>query len=66
MPPRGLSDQPLTTATAPVGAHHFGGGSGLVDEHQVLGIEVRLPGLPVLTLLSDVGPCLLGGVQSFF
>ena len=31
---RRLADQTLATATAPVGAHHLGRGSGLVDEHQ--------------------------------
>jgi hypothetical protein len=32
MSPRCLADQALATATASVGAHHLGRGSGLVDE----------------------------------
>ena len=66
MSPRGLADQPLTAATAAAGADHFGGGPSLVNKHQALGIELGLLGLPVLAPLSDVGPRLLGGVQSFF
>ena len=66
MSPRRLADQPLATATAPVGANHLGRGSGLIDEHQALRIKARLPGLPALPRLGYVGPLLLGRVQSFF
>jgi len=66
MPPRGFADQPLTAAAAPVGANHLGRCSGLVDEHQALGIKLSLTGFPQLPRSRHVGPLLLGGVQSFF
>ncbi len=56
----------LAPAAAPVSADHLGRGSGLVDEHQVLGIKAGLAGLPALPRRGYVGALLLGGVQSFF
>jgi len=66
MSPRCLADQALATATASVGAHHLGRGSGLVDEYQALRIKAWLTGFPALPRLGHVGPLLLGRVQSFF
>lgn len=47
-------------------AGHLGGRSGLVDEDQVLGIEVRLRVEPRPAPRGDVGPLLLAGVRGFF
>jgi hypothetical protein len=45
---------------------HLGGGAGLIDEHQSLGIEVQLAIEPGLAALQDVWPVLLGGVRRLF
>lgn len=50
-------------ATAQPG--HFGGGTGLVDEDQIGGVEIRLHLEPGLAPLGDVGPLLLAGVRGF-
>jgi hypothetical protein len=59
-----------TAALAPWGAAtrtgHLGGRSGLIDEDQALGIEVRLRVEPSLALRGDVGPLLFVGVRGFF
>ena len=39
---------------------------GFIDEHQVLGIEVRLCVEPGLPASGDVGALLLAGVRGFF
>ncbi len=54
---------PFGAATQP---GHLGGRSCLVDEHQLLGIEVRLRVEPSLAPRGDVGPFLLAGVRGFF
>ena len=61
-----LGQQPLAASASSAQTDHFGGSPRLVDEHQSVGVEVRLVRLPGFTRLSDVGPVLLGGVQSFF
>jgi hypothetical protein len=43
-------------------ARHVGGGPGLVDEDQPLGMEIELTVEPFLALLQDVRAVLLGGV----
>jgi len=40
--------------------------SGFIDEHQVLGVEVRLRVEPGLPPGGNVGPLLLAGVRCFF
>jgi hypothetical protein len=45
---------------------HLGGRSGLVDEHQALGVEVRPRVEPRFALRRDVGALLLAGVRGFF
>jgi hypothetical protein len=45
---------------------HVGGGPGLIDEHQALGIERRLARNKSAARLGYVGTVLLGGVQALF
>ena len=52
--------------TAAITAGHIGGGPGLVDEDQALGVEIELPFEPGLTPLRDVGTILLGSVRGLF
>ena len=47
-------------------AGHLGGCSGLIDEHQALGVEVRLRVEPRFALRRDIGALLLAGVRGFF
>jgi hypothetical protein len=47
-------------------ARHVGGGPGLVDEDQSLGIEVELILEPLFAPGQDVGAILLGGVRGLF
>jgi hypothetical protein len=47
-------------------AGHVGGGPGLIDEDEALGIEVDLAVKPVLALSQDVGPVLLDRVPGLF
>jgi hypothetical protein len=58
--------QPLTSGRAAPQAGHFGGGPGLVDEHQPGRIEVELGVEPGFATLQDVRPLLLGGMRSLF
>ena len=58
--------QPLAAWGAPVRAGHLGGGAGLVDEDQALGIEIELAVEPCLPRLADVGAVLLGSVRGLF
>ena len=44
-------------------ADHIGGRRGLVQEHDLLGIQVELTREPVLARRHHVGTALLGGVQ---
>lgn len=58
-----------TTLAAPgAAAHadHFGGSTGLIDEDQARGIEIRLRVEPRLTAGGDVRPLLPTGVRGFF
>jgi hypothetical protein len=63
---RNADPQALTARSATVTARHVGGGPGLVDEDQALGVEIKLPFEPGLALLRDVGTTLLGRVRSLF
>ena len=63
---RHAHSQSLTARSAPVSARHLGGGTGLVDEDQALGIEIELALEPVLPRLADVGAILLRGVRGLF
>ena len=50
-----------------VPARHVGGGPGLVNEDQALGVEIKLPFEPGLALLRDVGATLARThARSFF
>jgi hypothetical protein len=63
---RNADPQALTARSATVTARHVGGGPGLVDEDQALGVEIELPFEPGLALLRDVGAALLGSVRGLF
>ncbi len=63
---RNADPQALTARSAAVTARHVGGGPGLVDEDQALGVEIELPFEPGLALLRDVGAALLGRVRGLF
>jgi len=58
--------QTLAAMSATVPARHVGGGPGLVNEDQALGVEIKLPFEPGLALLRDVGATLLGRVRGLF
>jgi len=45
---------------------HVGGGPGLVDEDQFVGIEIELALEPFLAALQDIGTVLLRGVAGLF
>jgi hypothetical protein len=47
-------------------AGHVGGGPGLVDEDETLGLQIELAIEPGLALLQDVGTVLLDGMASLF
>ena len=60
-------DAAALTAWGPaVAASHAGRGSGLVQEHEAIWIEVRLVGKPSLARRSYVLPLLLSRVQRPF
>ena len=52
---RNADPKTLTSRSATVTARNVGGGPGLVDEDQALGVEIELPFEPGLALLRDVG-----------
>ena len=58
--------QPGAARTPPVAARHVGGGPGLVDEDQTLGVEIGLGVEPGPALAQDVRAVLLDGVASLF
>jgi len=66
VPMRDRCPASLPTGCTPAQPGHLGRGAGLVNEHQVQGIEVRLRVEPGLPPGSDVGPLLLAGVRWFF
>ena len=59
-------DQALAAQASTALAHHLGIGAGFVDEDQPVDVEMGLPGPPLVAGLSDVGPGLFAGVQTFF
>jgi len=58
--------KPLATSAAAMAACHIGGGPGLVDEDQPVGIEVELILEPLFASDQDVGAILFGGVRGLF
>ena len=58
--------EPLAAGRAAVTAGHLGGGAGLVDEDQSLGIEIELGVEPGLTTAQDVRTALLGRMPGLF
>ena len=55
--------QSLAARRPAMAAGHLGGGRGLIDEHQPIGIEVELAVEPGLTAVQDVGAALLVRVR---
>lgn len=66
MPMRDRGSASLPTRRTPTQPGHFGRNGGLINEHQVLGIKIRLGIEPGLTLGGDIGSLLLAGVRRFF
>jgi len=60
------ADHAITSGSAPEAPYHVGRGPGLVQEHQLGGIELGLLLRPVGAVLGHVGAILFGGVQQFF
>ena len=58
--------QPLAPAAAPVRARHVRRGPGLVDEHELLGIEIGLRLEPGAALAQDVRTVLLDRMSGLF
>lgn len=58
--------QPFTSRCPTVGANHVGLRPGLIDEDKLGRIEIELPLEPVLPLLQNVWPVLLGRVEGLF
>ena len=58
--------QPRAARTAPMAAGHVGGGPGLIDEDQPLGVEVWLGVEPGAPLLQNVRAVLLDRVAGLF
>jgi len=56
----------LATARASIAPGHFGRGPGLIDKHQLFGIEIGLGLEPSLATARNVRPLLLAGVCGFF
>jgi hypothetical protein len=56
----------LAARGSAVEARHFGGGAGLIDEHQAPGVQIWPDLRPDLPLVDDVRPILLAGVRGFF
>ena len=56
----------LAARCAATQASHLGRRTGLVDEHELAWVEVRLAFEPRPTTTGDVRPILLGGVRGFF
>jgi hypothetical protein len=59
-------DQAFGRGTPAVAPRHVGGGAGLVEEHEPLGVHVALPDLPAPAPACDIGPVLLGRSQRLF
>jgi hypothetical protein len=49
-----------------VATSHLGRGSGLIDEHEPIGVKIQLVGEPGLTAVQDVGAALLVCVRRLF
>lgn len=63
---RDAGAQPLAAGAAPVQAGHLGRGAGLVEEHQLGRVKVRLRLEPRLPRRGDVRAVLLGRMRGFF
>ncbi len=66
MPVRNAGRQALAPGSPSIAPGHVGGGPGLIDEYQPLGIEVELAFEPGLAVLQDVGAVLFLGVGGLF
>ena len=61
-----LAQKSLSARTPAVTAHHVGGKTGLINEHQFGSVKGRLFGTQCVTCSLDVRPVLLAGVKCFF
>jgi hypothetical protein len=58
--------QPLAAWRPAVATSHLGRGSGLIDEHEPIGVKIQLAVEPGLTAVQDVGAALLVCVRRLF
>jgi hypothetical protein len=63
---RNRGSTPLAPGCPAIAPCHLGRGTGLINEHQALGLEVDLPVKPGLPLDIDLGTLLLGGMRGLF
>jgi hypothetical protein len=63
MAARHAGAQALSSGRTAAGARHAGGGPGLVDEHEPLGVEFELTLEPSFAPAQDVRTVLLGRVR---
>lgn len=63
---RDTDPKPLAAPATPMATRHVGRGSGLVDEHQSIRVEIELILAPLLAADQAVGAVLFGGVRSLF
>ncbi len=64
-----VGDRPQQANAAPTAAalaHHVGGGPGLVDEDQAIGVQLGLECHPMRPRGSDIGTLLLARVERLF
>ena len=66
MPEGDAGAQALTPPAATMAPCHVGGGPGLVDEDQLVGVEIELAVEPLLAALQDVGTILLRCMAGLF
>ena len=66
VPMRHAHPQPLAPRRPAVPTGHLGGGAGLIDEDQPLGVEVGLGVEPGLATVQDIRTALLGRMPGLF
>jgi hypothetical protein len=66
VPPRSMSHEPLALQSATVESNQVGAEAAFIDEYKLSHIQGRHQDLPTETLLMNIGPLLLGGMQDFF
>jgi hypothetical protein len=63
---RGMGMQALTARSLAIQPDHVGFGGGLINEHQLFRIQLRLPLRPLTPCPGDVRPVLPAGAERLF